>query len=169
MSADIPTQSDFQLGPERGQDLDAWHAWDTFGGRTLDEAYATFRENALGYQEDLMWMAPKPFCFYLPVVLRYVQSEESCGDSDIVNCLASNIEFHFQRGHDITAAFACIQAICDYVLSQYSKFDVNEEIYGDLRPPYENLKRKIGERGAAPNGGPATPPLRPGVSEGRRR
>lgn len=133
MSADIPTQADFLLPAQRSQDLDGWHAWETFGDRTLDEAYAIFRENAFAYLEELMWMAPRPFCFYLPIALRYLQSEDSFSDSDIVNCLASNIEFHFTRGHDIFAAFPCIQAICDYVLRHYSKFELNEQIYGDLR------------------------------------
>ena len=63
MSADIPTQADFLLAPRRSQDVDGWHAWEAFGGRTLDEAYAIFRKNALRYQEDLRWMAAKPFCF----------------------------------------------------------------------------------------------------------
>ena len=158
MSASIPSQSDFELPAERVQDLDGWHAWDTFGGRNLDQAYAAFRTNAFGYQEDLMWMAPTPFCYYLPVALRYLQSEHSTNDSDFVNSLASTIDFHFAQGHDIAAAFPCIRNICDYVLSHYSKFDVTESIYGDLRPQYHGLRNKVGEPGASPNGGPADPP-----------
>lgn len=94
-------------------------------------------------------MAPKPFCFYLPVALRYLQAEESSGE--IVNILAEDIEHHFKCEEDIAAAFPCIQAICDYVLSQ-SKFDIDD--YGDLQPKYEALRRKVCERGEAPDGGP---------------
>ena len=147
----MPTQADFQLAPRRVDDLDGWHAWETFGGRTLEEAYAIFSQNALAYQEDLMWMAPKPFCFYLPIALRYLESEQSRGDSDIINCLASDIDFHFEKGHDISDAFSCIKIICDQVLTHYSKYDVNEEIYGDLRQQYEALRRKIGEQDGAGN------------------
>jgi len=148
MSADIPTQADFQLLPRRKYDPDHCHTWEHFGGRTLDEAYVVFRENPLRYPEDLMWMVPKPFCFYLPVALRYLQSAEASGDSDIISCLASDIEFHFSCGHDIQAAFPCIQAICDYVLSHYSEYDVIEEIYGNLRPRCEGLRKKTWEQGA---------------------
>ena len=143
MSTDIPTQADFKLAP---QDLDGWHAWESFGGRTLDEAYAIFRENPVRYQEDLMWMAPKPFCFYLPIALRYLESEDARRDADIINCLASDIGFHFECGHDIAAAFPCIRSICDYVLSHYMKFDVNVAIYGDLRSKYEQLRRRTDRR-----------------------
>jgi hypothetical protein len=167
MSTGIPNEDDFRLVPDWSQDREGWWAWEDFGGRTLDEAYAIFRENPLRYQEDLMWMAPKPFCFYLPIALRYLQSEDSSGDSNIVNCLASDIEFHFSCSHDISAAFPCIRAICDYVLSHYSKFGVYTAICGDLRPQYQGLRRKVGEPGAAPlNGGPSTPLGDPKASEG---
>ena len=152
MSTDIPSQADFQLAPERNYDLDGWHAWDTFGGLSLDQAYEVFRTSALDCQEDLMWMAPRPFCFYLPVALRYIQAADSSGDSDIVNCLAPAIQFQFGGKHDITDAFPCIRAICGYVLSHYSKFEVSEQVYGDLRPRYEGLLRRVsGEQAAAPN------------------
>ena len=152
MNTGIPTQADFQLPPERVQDLDGWHAWETFGGRSLDEAYAIFQQNAFAYLEDLMWMPPKPFCFYLPVAGRYLESPTSSGDSDMVSCLASTLEFHFERGHDISAAFSCIGKIADYVLSHYSKFAIQEHIYGDLRPRYAGLRSKIGEPDGAANG-----------------
>jgi hypothetical protein len=80
--------------------------------------------------------------------------------------LAADIEFHFECGHDISAAFPCIQAICDHVLTHYARFGVNVEIYGDLRPQYERLRQKIGEPCAAPNGGPATQRGNSGVMEG---
>src|ERR1043166_8442690 len=80
MNTDIPTQADFPLPLERVQDLEDWHAWETFGGRNLDETYAIFQENAFAYVEDLMWMPSKPFCFYLPIAGRYLESPKSSGD-----------------------------------------------------------------------------------------
>jgi hypothetical protein len=141
----IPSKEDFQLPPQSHPDLDGTRAWRNFGGKTLEKAYAKFRRNPLVYQEDLMWMAPKPFCYYLPVALRHLESDESAEDSDIVECLAANINFHFDSGHDIRAARGCIAVICDYVLANYAKFDVAETVYGDLRPKYQSLKQRIAQ------------------------
>lgn len=46
-------------------DLDGRVACRHFLGKSLAEAEALFRENEIYYQEDLMWMGAKAFCFYV--------------------------------------------------------------------------------------------------------
>ena len=94
------------------------------------------------------------------------QSGDSREDSDVINCMWSTIDFHLDSGHDISAAFPCIRSICEHVLSHYSKYDITEKIYADLRPRYEGLRHRIGEPDAAPNGGPATQLGNSGATEG---
>lgn len=69
------------LGPLPGQadfdpwgNLDAQWAWRNFGGLTLDQAHAKFRENPLYYQEDFMFMGPRAFAYYFPVVDNHLRS-----------------------------------------------------------------------------------------------
>jgi hypothetical protein len=68
----LPTERDFD--PWHGN-LDAQCAWRHFGGLTLDQAHARFRENPLGYQEDFMFMGPVAFAFYFPVIEDYPGSQ----------------------------------------------------------------------------------------------
>jgi hypothetical protein len=66
-----------------GGDLDARHAWKKFGGLSLAQAHELFLENPCFYQEDFMFMGPKAFAYYFPVIDRYlreVHGEESDDD-----------------------------------------------------------------------------------------
>jgi len=47
-------------------------ACEHFFGRSLDEAEQLFCENALLYQEDLMWMGPAAFRYYVQASARYI-------------------------------------------------------------------------------------------------
>lgn len=76
----LPTERDFD--PWNGN-LDAQSAWRDFGGLTLDEAHAKFRENPLKYQEDFMFMGGKAFAYYLPVLEDHLRgASDSEGDDD---------------------------------------------------------------------------------------
>jgi hypothetical protein len=66
ISNEIPGKNDF------GEGLDERSAYKEFGGLTLDEAYQRFIENPVSCQEDFMFMGPVAFCYYFPVVERYL-------------------------------------------------------------------------------------------------
>ena len=61
----LPTERDFD---PFGGCLDARYAWKMFGGLTLDQARAVFREDPLNRQEDFMFMGGRAFAYYFPVV-----------------------------------------------------------------------------------------------------
>jgi len=76
----LPTERDFD--PWHGN-LDAQSAWRNFGGLTLDETHAKFRENPLYYQEDFMFMGGTAFEYYFSVVEDHLRGESSSeGDDD---------------------------------------------------------------------------------------
>ncbi len=56
----LPTERDFD---PYGGELDAQCAWKNFGGPTLDEAHAKFREHPECYREKLMAMGGKAFAY----------------------------------------------------------------------------------------------------------
>ena len=62
--------------------LDGQHAWKQFGGLTVDEAYSKFCENPDFYQEDFMFMGPKAFLFYFPVIEKYIKTVKPGDDLD---------------------------------------------------------------------------------------
>ncbi len=75
----LPTERDFD---PYGGDLDAQCAWKNMGGLTLEQARQRFEENPLYYQEDFMWMGPRAFIFYFPVIEGYLLSTTECDDYD---------------------------------------------------------------------------------------
>jgi hypothetical protein len=79
----LPTAKD--ISPKFGTDYegnDERCAREHFLGKSLDEAEALFRQNALFYEEDLLWMGAPAFRYYVPAFIRYIRSEHSRCDPD---------------------------------------------------------------------------------------
>ena len=135
-----------QTSPSR-EDIDVYHSLDEasackhFLGKSLDEAEALFRDNSIYYEEDLLWMGPVAFRFYIHAAIRYVQSDHAIGDSDIVNCLAGTLRHRMQ--HEPLSALQPIAeplaVFCAYVVEHLDRFDADPQIYGDLRSDYSAL------------------------------
>ena len=79
----IPSESDWA---NNKYGLDEKYAYDHFNGKSRDQAFKLFRENALYYQEDLTYMYGKVFDFYLQSYIDYLLSEDSREDSDAASC-----------------------------------------------------------------------------------
>lgn len=123
--------------------LDERMACEHFLGKDLAQAEAMFRENPLCYQEDLMWMGPVAFRYYLPAFVCYLRSEYSRGDSDAINCFHGVIRFwldHYRA--EVVPIFDLLAQACHFVLSDYDKFEVTNA-YGDLREQFERLLDEI--------------------------
>jgi hypothetical protein len=75
----LPTQLDLRAGDDA---LDEMHAWRNFGGLTLDEARAKFREDPDIYQEDFMWMGGRAFAFYFPVIEEHLLNAPEVNEGD---------------------------------------------------------------------------------------
>ena len=134
----LPTASDINVHDS----LDERHACEVFLGKSVEEAEVLFRENALFYQEDLMWMGPVAFRFYVEGVIRYIQSDASLGDSDAVSCFATVLEFRLDRELVELASIADrLASICGYIIEHYDRFDLKSEIYGDVRTRFRTLKQ----------------------------
>jgi len=124
--------------------LDERVACEHFFGRSLDEAEQLFRENSLLYQEDLMWMGPAAFRYYVQAAGQYIQSEAAVGDSAIVACLLSILNFRLEREpHELRPIAGQLESLCAYVVEHYSVFEVSVEIYGDLRPRFTQLRARL--------------------------
>ena len=80
----LPTRQEINVHDS----LDEQSACEHFLGKTLEEAEALFRDNSLYYQEDLMFMGPIGFRFYVPALVNYIRSNAATGDADIINCFA---------------------------------------------------------------------------------
>ncbi len=134
----LPTPQDINVHDS----LDERHACKIFLGKSIEEAEALFREHALFYHEDLMWMGPVAFRFYVGAAIRYIQSEAASGDSDAVNSFAGVLEFRSEReSAELVPVAEQLAAICSYIVEHYARFDLTPEIYGDVRARFQMLQQ----------------------------
>jgi hypothetical protein len=99
-----------------------------------------FRENSLYYQEDLMWMGPKAFCFYIDAAIRYVQSEAASTDTDIILSLGTILEFRLEHEPtDMLPVAEKLRIFCDYIVQHHERFELAAEYYGDFRARFQAL------------------------------
>lgn len=134
----IPTESDINVY----NSLDEISARDHFLNKTLEEAEQLFRENGAFYQEDLMWMGPRAFPYYLQAATNYLKSEHAAGDDHMVDCLYEIVMFRFEQ-EGFSLAIDRVRDLVDYVIDNYEKFRVAENVYGDLLDKYRNLRDRL--------------------------
>jgi hypothetical protein len=142
MNNGIPSFAD--LSPTQGENLDEKLAAEHFFGKSASEAESLFRENAIYYAGDLMWMGDKAFAFYLPAFSRFLESSHADGDADALNSLASVVGFRLEHEpQSITGARDAILTALNYCADNYSKFKVEAAIYGDLRSKLLQLHKAV--------------------------
>jgi hypothetical protein len=128
--------------------LDELTACEHFLGKSLDDAEQLFRDNSAFYQEDLMWMGPVAFRFYVEAAIRYLRSPAAKGDDAMVSCLAAIIQFRLEyEPREVVPVAPQLHSICDYIDRNWDKFDVNPEIYVGRRERYKALQQTLARIG----------------------
>jgi hypothetical protein len=138
----LPVESDF-IDP-RSRHLDDRHAVKMFLGKTLDEAEEMFRRNFLFFQEDLTYMRPVAFRFYVLAAIRYLVSAASTGDSDAASTFCHVLEQRFTRDPEALKPIA--EIILDTirrVLDGFARYDCSSEIYGDVQARYRKIEHEL--------------------------
>ena len=126
----IPSESDWRSVPWC---LDIPYAYANFHGKTLSEARQLFVDNALRYQEDLMWMPIPCFHFYIDAYIDYLMSDASIEDCDGASCFFGLVRIRF---HDIMAGgeslVVRVTRLLDRLASHQPWYAADFEIYGDF-------------------------------------
>ena len=68
-----------------------------FFGKSIDEGVKLFEENALRYQEDLLYMPLLPFGYYIKAFEKYLNNKSSEGDSDAASCYLDLVDFKLKE------------------------------------------------------------------------
>ena len=119
----VPTLADWQSEPWC---LDARSAFDHLYGKTTDEAVRLFEENALYYQEDVMFMPSRVFGYYLGAYMKYLES--SADDIDAL-CFFGLIEHKLQyQPSDVQPAWSEIRHLLDHLSTNESIYSLNPKI-----------------------------------------
>lgn len=133
----VPSHNDINVHDS----LDERRACEHFFDKTVEQAETLFRENSLYYQEDLMWMEPAAFRYYIQAAINYIQSEAATGDSAIVSCLASLLEFRLkQESAELKPVAQKLGALCGYILDHYRRFDLTPDLYPNVQTQLRALR-----------------------------
>lgn len=134
----LPTAADINVY----NSLDETSACEHFLNKSLDQAEALFREDSAYYQEDLMWMGPKAFRYYLPAATNYLRSDDAIGDDHFIDSLYEIVMFRLDL-EGFSDAIDPVEEMIEYILDNYEKFNVATETYGDLREKYKQLRARV--------------------------
>ncbi len=125
-------------------DLDGQVAVRNFLGRTIDGAVELLWENSLHYFEDFVWMGPVAFRYYLPAITKFIGNPEFHAGADDVNCAISTLKIRLERQPaDCALCRNEMVLILTEIISQYPRFDVSEEIYGNLHHEASKLLESL--------------------------
>ncbi|MDR3232623.1 MAG: hypothetical protein LBT46_02965 [Planctomycetaceae bacterium] len=127
-----PTEQDWEHD-HFDSNLDVEYAYKHFAGKTLEQAEELFAANALCYQEDLMWMPPTPFRYYICSYINYLLGNKSENDTDAASCFIALVKHKLKcERENILAVWNQVEETLKYICLHAQWFNWNESIYGNL-------------------------------------
>lgn len=114
-----------------------------FLNKTLADAEEMFKQDSARFQEDLMWMGPVAFSFYLRAVLNYLRDDSSPANDEFIYALYGILAFRSDEP-EFRLALETARSVVEYILDHFEKFDVDPGIYGDLERKYRQLRDRFG-------------------------
>ena len=125
-----PTAQEINPTPKN---FDEQRAVENFLGKSLEEAEAMFRENAFAVVDDLMWMGPVAFRFYVPAAIHFSQSEAAKGEGDFINGFISVLKHRLEfEADELRPVAEQLASGCDYLIQHHNRFNLMPEIDGDV-------------------------------------
>ena len=122
--AHLPSERDFDPW---GGDLDAQYAWKNFGSLTIEQAIERFRERPDIHQEDFMFMGPRAFVYYFPVLESFLLSvtaqnevEEDYQAFILAHCIRN--QFGANADEDVWRLAPRVLALSQHVRQNISRF-----------------------------------------------
>lgn len=133
--------------------LDEKVAVEHFLGKNLQQAEVLFAQNFSCYMEDLMWMGPRAFCYYVQAAISYLKSASAFGDSDAVIAFMSAVQVRLANdSHEIRDRAPLLAEACGFVLGHWESFKMDT---GDaaFRDRYGELQREFARIAEQPTTG----------------
>jgi len=143
----IPTEADW--GQLEAGDLDARYARRMFAGKSFQDAVPMFRANVLERAEDLHYMPPVPFRFYMLAFKEYVLSdavlEDELAAASAADSFLSLVESRL-REHpgSISPIIDELMPAVTFVAQNQDRYGATLEIYGDFRDRMERINELRG-------------------------
>ncbi len=137
----LPTARGINPFPD---DLDGKAAQDHFLGKSHDDAVAFFSDAFEIYQEDLLFMGPLAFCFYLPAAIQYAESPDAANDAYVADTMLTIMKRRWEsESKEIQSARDAMLRYCEGVLERLAAIDVDPHVDGDLEGPFCDFIREL--------------------------
>lgn len=144
MSEGLPTAEDFVVYGS----VDERSACQNFLGKSVEEAAAMFARSPV-FAEDLMWMGPRAFVYYVVAATRYLASDAALGDDDFASWIHAVIRFRAKNcelSRDVTG----LSRAADLTHAVLGRFDsvardavTREELHAEYRQLNHELRAAL--------------------------
>ena len=137
----VPTEADWRSEPWC---LDTADAYDHFFGKSLAEAELLMEENAIYYQEDLVFMPTKCLEFYIEANIEYLLWNRSKGDSGGASCFFGLLECRHDDIQSFSpATISRVKNLLDRLASHQTWYEAEPAIYGNFAERAEKTIRSL--------------------------
>jgi len=147
----IPNEEDWlnwPAGADRPLDLDEDYARRRFAGKSFEEALELFETtNVLSCCEDVSYMPPVPFRYYMLVFKAYVLAvvekvgSDKWSSPDAASCFLNLVERKLKTEFDwIAPIMKDLLPAVEFVATNQEKYEADSDIYGDFREQLTRIK-----------------------------
>jgi len=139
--------------PEWGNyqaDLDQSYAHKMFGGRTNQEMIPHFQRNVIERTDELRWMPPIPFRYYMLGFRDFVMNGnfEETWASDAASCFLGLVEEKLTKQPDyILPIMAELLPAVQHVGQNQASFNADEDTYGNFLEKLKRIEGLFSRRG----------------------
>ena len=133
----MPTKAEINVKDTLAEQAACEH----FLGKSLPEAEALLCGDSFLYQEDLLWMGPRAFRYYIQAAVQYVVSPASQNDAEFTTCLATILQTRLvQKSPEYAPIASTLSTLCEYILGNPEKFNFAAGSWPPLQAHFHSLK-----------------------------
>jgi len=145
---DVPTPEDWG---DLTEDHEVEYGFETFGGKTIDEALSLFRENPSERAAELHFAPTKVFNYYAFCFRQLLMSPESRGEFSMASSFLGLTLIHAQKDPSaLTPVWNELIEAVRFVASNQEFYDADVDIFGsfeELRIQIETAYERSNKRG----------------------
>lgn len=134
----LPTREDFVTF----ESLDEISAFESLGGKSLEEVQALCQAYPLAVCEDLLFMGDEAYDYYVQAAIDYIRSPQSAEDDAMCSAFYAMLSSRADARSEMVREPRIRDAL-DFVIQHFEKFNVSVRIYGDLRAKYVTLRQQL--------------------------
>ncbi|MEM7222216.1 MAG: hypothetical protein AAF495_04515 [Pseudomonadota bacterium] len=114
-------------------DLDTAYAFKVFFGKSIEEAIPKIQGNPIERADEIRFMPPVPFRYYILALRDYLLSEQSRGDFDAPGCYLRLIEEKLRdEPEKILPVMQHLEDSIERVAKAQAFYDADVDIFGDF-------------------------------------